>query len=276
MCSDRVHCIFPLSLMSSINNRFDVRFSHLTPCVSCWSLIIDKMLDFGLDSHTNLLIFCALSLWFIVRSWSLLNASSGLPCHKSIWLLQSFFKLRQQYPDILKLLGDVKPVQDADELFAVRVRPQDDRPTVEGSIRKSCDYCVLLHSPASAALSRYVFMARWSSWADRAKFAINLTMMLVNRADAFWTVDNAWKGFKAAFILILSGIWPSTWTTVAGAAQSKASGDLKFSSDIAATPWVVISLILLWLFYRRWCTVNFSPGCFELHDSYKAPARIAT
>jgi len=33
--------------------------------------------------------------------------------------------------------------------------------------------------------------------------AINLTMMLVNPADAFWAVDNARKGFKAAFIPLL-------------------------------------------------------------------------
>jgi len=67
-------------------------------------------------------------------------------------------------------------------------------------------------------------------------FAINLTMMLVNRADVL-TVDNARKGFKAAFIPLLErNMTPSTWTitAVAGAAQSLAAGDLRFSSESTA------------------------------------------
>jgi len=53
--------------------------------------------------------------------------------------------------------------------------------------------------------------------------AINLTMMLVNPADAFWAVDNARKG-----LLRLSGIGtPSTWTITAVAGGTVSAGSLK-------------------------------------------------
>jgi len=85
----------------------------------------------------------------------------------------------------------------------MRHQATDHRPTIERPMRAVTT--VFSSIPASAPHWADTF----SSWPGRHQWectAFALTMMLVN--NSVWSIDNGWKSFKAAFILILMGIWP--------------------------------------------------------------------
>jgi len=208
------------------------------------------------------------SLWHSHQKLKLAQRLFGLPCHK-VHLTCSKVSVNST-PDILKLL-DVKPVQDADELLAVRGRLKITDQQLKAPSARAVTTVSGFIPRFSAALSRYVFIvARWSSSADSKALAL-ISRWCWSIVRMLWTVDNARKGFKAAFILILSGIWPpSTWTitAVAGAAQSLAAGDLRFSWE-HRTHLSCEQLDIVVVIYRR-RTVN-SPGCFELPIAIQGP-----
>lgn len=105
------------------------------------------------------------------------------------------------------MLSDVEPVQNADELLAMRHQATDHRPTIESPIGEGGNHCILNHPLLQRRIEQIRFHRRQVviSSGECTVFALNLSMMLVNRTDIFWPIDDGGKRFKAAFILFLNG-----------------------------------------------------------------------
>lgn len=86
---------------------------------------------------------------------------------------------------MLKLHGYVEPVQNADELSAMRYQAQEHRATIESPIGEGCDHCGFIHPLLQRRMEQIGFHRGEVviSSGECTAFALNLAMMRVNRAD---------------------------------------------------------------------------------------------